>query len=80
MGMPNGRSLGLAVSRAFGDYCLKDFGLVSEPEVTYRKITDKDQFLILATDGVHYYIKLYSLLDQNQDFTYNNRIMMYVCM
>ena len=52
--MPNGRSLGLAVSRAFGDYCLKDFGLVSEPEVTYRKITSKDQFLILATDGVIY--------------------------
>ncbi|CAF2101011.1 unnamed protein product [Brassica napus] len=51
VGMPNGRSLGLAVSRAFGDYCLKDFGLVSEPEVTYRKITSKDQFLILATDG-----------------------------
>jgi serine/threonine protein phosphatase PrpC len=50
--MPNGGSLGLAVSRAFGDYCLKDFGLVSEPEVTYRKITDKDQFLILATDGM----------------------------
>ncbi|KAL0743341.1 hypothetical protein Bca4012_084854 [Brassica carinata] len=52
VGMPNGKSLGLAVSRAFGDYCLKDFGLVSEPEVTYRKITSKDQFLILATDGV----------------------------
>ncbi|XP_018514817.1 probable protein phosphatase 2C 41 isoform X2 [Brassica rapa] len=52
VGMPNGRSLGLAVSRAFGDYCLKDFGLVSEPEVTYRKITSKDQFLILATDGM----------------------------
>ncbi|CAN6886267.1 unnamed protein product [Brassica oleracea] len=52
VGMPNGRSLGLAVSRAFGDYCLKDFGLVSEPEVSYRKITSKDQFLILATDGM----------------------------
>ncbi|KAJ0264265.1 protein phosphatase 2C 41 [Hirschfeldia incana] len=52
VGMPNGRSLGLAVSRAFGDYCLKDFGIVSEPEVRYRKITSKDQFLILATDGM----------------------------
>ncbi|XP_024015151.1 probable protein phosphatase 2C 41 isoform X2 [Eutrema salsugineum] len=52
VGMPNGESLGLAVSRAFGDYCLKDFGLVSVPAVTYRKITEKDQFLILATDGM----------------------------
>lgn len=61
VGMPNGGSLGLAVSRAFGDYCLKDFGLVSEPEVTYRKITDKDQFLILATDGVIYHILYHTI-------------------
>ncbi|XP_010524561.1 PREDICTED: probable protein phosphatase 2C 41 isoform X2 [Tarenaya hassleriana] len=52
MCMPNRDSPGLAVSRAFGDYCLKDFGLISKPDVTYREITDKDQFLILATDGV----------------------------
>ena len=66
VGMPNGRSLGLAVSRAFGDYCLKDFGLVSVPEVTYRKITDKDQFLILATDGVKYQIFI-STFESNQN-------------
>lgn len=43
---------GLAISRAFGDYFIKDFGLISEPEVTERKITRRDQFVILATDGV----------------------------
>lgn len=76
--MPNGRSLGLAVSRAFGDYCLKDFGLVSIPEVTYRKITDKDQFLILATDGVIYQI-IYLLLKLNQDIDIYN-LHYHVCM
>ncbi|GAB4855616.1 Probable protein phosphatase 2C 73 [Ancistrocladus abbreviatus] len=43
---------GLAMSRAFGDHCVKDFGLISVPEVTQRSITSKDQFIVLATDGV----------------------------
>ncbi|XP_031277161.1 probable protein phosphatase 2C 34 [Pistacia vera] len=50
--MPNGETPGLAISRAFGDYCVKDFGLISVPHVTLRDITRKDQFVILATDGV----------------------------
>ncbi|CAH9136748.1 unnamed protein product [Cuscuta epithymum] len=51
----NGEELegpGLAISRAFGDYYFKDFGLISEPEVMFRNITFRDQFAILATDGV----------------------------
>lgn len=54
--MPNGNTLegpGLAISRAFGDHYIKDFGLISEPELTHRRITSKDQFVILATDGVN---------------------------
>lgn len=53
--MPNGETPGgpgLALSRAFGDYFIKDFGLISEPEVTQRNINRDDQFIILATDGV----------------------------
>ncbi|XP_031402121.1 probable protein phosphatase 2C 34 [Punica granatum] len=50
--LPDGESPGLAMSRAFGDYCVKDFGLISEPEVTQRNITSEDQFVVLATDGV----------------------------
>ncbi|XP_020238497.1 probable protein phosphatase 2C 34 [Cajanus cajan] len=50
--MPNGKTPGLAISRAFGDYCLKDFGLISVPDVTQRKLTTRDEFVILATDGV----------------------------
>ncbi|XP_028086694.1 probable protein phosphatase 2C 34 [Camellia sinensis] len=50
--LPDEESPGLAMSRAFGDYCVKDFGLVSVPEVTHRQITGKDQFVVLATDGV----------------------------
>ncbi|KAJ9180300.1 hypothetical protein P3X46_008567 [Hevea brasiliensis] len=50
--LPDEESPGLAMSRAFGDYCIKDFGLISVPEVTQRHITSKDQFVVLATDGV----------------------------
>lgn len=45
-------SPGLAISRAFGDHYIKGFGLISEPEITERKISPTDQFAILATDGV----------------------------
>lgn len=50
--LPNGECPGLAMSRAFGDYCVKDYGLISVPEVTQRHITSRDQFVVLATDGV----------------------------
>lgn len=52
MWLPDEESPGLAMSRAFGDYCIKQFGLISVPEVTQRSITSRDQFVVLATDGV----------------------------
>lgn len=50
--LPNNDSPGLAMARAFGDFCLKDFGLISVPDISYRRITEKDEFIVLATDGV----------------------------
>ena len=50
--VPHREAPGLAMSRAFGDYCVKDYGVISAPEVTQRRITARDQFVILATDGV----------------------------
>ncbi|CAH2037395.1 unnamed protein product [Thlaspi arvense] len=50
--LPNSDSPGLAMARAFGDFCLKDYGLISVPDINYRRLTDRDQFIILATDGV----------------------------
>ncbi|CAM0912235.1 unnamed protein product [Alopecurus aequalis] len=49
--LPNNDSPGLAMARAFGDFCLKDYGLISVPEISYRRLTEKDEFIILATDG-----------------------------
>lgn len=50
--LPNSNSPGLAMARAFGDFCLKDYGLISVPDVSYRRLTEKDEFVVLATDGV----------------------------
>ncbi|WOK91384.1 putative protein phosphatase 2C 51 isoform X1 [Canna indica] len=41
----------LATSRSIGDYYLKPF-VISEPDVTVTERTDKDEFLILASDGL----------------------------
>ncbi|KAG8386588.1 hypothetical protein BUALT_Bualt03G0163900 [Buddleja alternifolia] len=50
--LPNSDSPGLAMARAFGDFCLKDFGLISKPDVYHHHITERDEFVVLATDGV----------------------------
>ncbi|XP_039116294.1 protein phosphatase 2C 51-like [Dioscorea cayenensis subsp. rotundata] len=41
----------LATSRSIGDYYLKPY-VISEPEVTVVDRTEKDEFIILATDGL----------------------------
>ncbi|GMP64826.1 hypothetical protein CsSME_00025911 [Camellia sinensis var. sinensis] len=50
--LPNSDSPGLAMARAFGDFCLKDFGLISVPDIYYHHLTERDEFIILASDGV----------------------------
>eukprot|EP00250_Pteridium_aquilinum_P020754 c24933_g1_i1 orf=979-2106(+) len=50
--LPHRNAPGLAMARALGDYCLKNYGVISEPEVTYRRLTKKDEFVVLASDGV----------------------------
>lgn len=52
--LPDEDSPGLAMARAFGDFCLKDFGLISTPQIAYRKLSEKDEFVVLATDGVRH--------------------------
>lgn len=50
--LPNEDSPGLAMSRAFGDVMLKDYGVICEPQVFHRVLTAEDRFLVLASDGV----------------------------
>uniref|UniRef100_A0A1J3DUG8 protein-serine/threonine phosphatase n=1 Tax=Noccaea caerulescens TaxID=107243 RepID=A0A1J3DUG8_NOCCA len=50
--LPYDNAPGLAMARAFGDFCLKDYGVISIPEFSHRVLTDRDQFIVLASDGV----------------------------
>lgn len=50
--LPHDDSPGLAMSRAFGDFLLKNHGIIAIPEVFYLRLTSRDRFLVLATDGV----------------------------
>ncbi|KAL6561592.1 hypothetical protein OROMI_017193 [Orobanche minor] len=43
---------GLAMARAFGDFCLKEYGVISIPEFSHRTLSDRDKFIVLASDGV----------------------------
>jgi len=50
--LPDENSPGLAMSRAFGDFMLKDYGIIAIPEISHRTLTSSDQFIVLASDGV----------------------------
>jgi serine/threonine protein phosphatase PrpC len=50
--LPDDDSPGLAMSRAFGDFILKNHGVIAIPDIYYRRLNSNDQFIILATDGV----------------------------
>ncbi|GAB2272120.1 hypothetical protein Dimus_006939 [Dionaea muscipula] len=50
--LPDEDTPGLAMTRAFGDFCLKEYGLISLPQLFFRKLTTRDEFVVLATDGV----------------------------
>jgi serine/threonine protein phosphatase PrpC len=50
--LPHEDTPGLAMARAFGDLCLKDYGVISAPDVTHRRLTEQDKFVVLASDGV----------------------------
>ncbi|CAN6571742.1 unnamed protein product [Malus baccata var. baccata] len=58
---------GLAMARAFGDFCLKEYGVISIPEFSHRILTDRDQFIVLASDGV----KISSLIISYFDILYS---------
>lgn len=47
-----GETLGLAMSRSLGDSIAHQHGVSADPEITEQPITDGDEFLILATDGL----------------------------
>ncbi|CAI5489305.1 unnamed protein product [Closterium sp. Naga37s-1] len=50
--LPRERSPGLVPSRAFGDFVVKVYGVIAEPDILIRHLTSEDEFIILASDGL----------------------------
>ena len=48
--------VGLAMSRSLGDHNMKQIGVIANPVITHHMITEQDEFLILASDGVWEFI------------------------
>ena len=42
----------LMLSRCFGDWNIKEYGVIVEPHISKTEITDEDSYLIIASDGV----------------------------
>jgi len=49
---------GLAMARSLGDHLVKSIGVIAEPVVTFKQVDlCKDQFLVMASDGVWEFIE-----------------------
>jgi protein phosphatase 2C family protein 2/3 len=53
---PEFTHIGLAMGRSLGDHAVKSVGVISEPVVSFHQLTDEDEFMIIATDGVWEFI------------------------
>ena len=55
--LPNKTIPGLVRARAWasGEYQLEEYHEISKPEIMTQRLSKKDEFVVLATDGVHIY-------------------------
>ena len=56
--LPKDRLPGCAFTRSIGDSVAERVGCYAEPEIDRIELTDKDRYLILASDGVFEFIKV----------------------
>ena len=42
----------LIISRSFGDWNIKDFGVIVDPHVTKFELNEEDLFCVIASDGI----------------------------
>ena len=46
----------------------KNHGIIAVPDISYRRLSSNDQFLVLATDGVRSISFIQKSVQQNKDF------------
>lgn len=55
--MKNIQMPGLAMTRSFGDKAGRKAGTNGDPEMLTHKISEKDKFIVIASDGVWEYLE-----------------------
>ena len=45
------------MSRSIGDFVAQTVGVIPEPEIIHREISETDKFIILASDGLWEFIE-----------------------
>ena len=63
---------GLAMTRSFGDRVAATIGVVCEPEILEYELTDKDKFVLIASDGIWEFISSSEVVDIIKDFYIKN--------
>ena len=61
-------SIGLALTRCFGDQILSQVGISCEPEIKEFFFEENDKFIIIATDGLWEYISSQECVDMVKNF------------
>eukprot|EP00096_Caligus_rogercresseyi_P009619 TRINITY_DN3291_c0_g1_i1.p1 TRINITY_DN3291_c0_g1~~TRINITY_DN3291_c0_g1_i1.p1 ORF type:complete len:350 (+),score=77.95 TRINITY_DN3291_c0_g1_i1:25-1074(+) len=60
----------LSMSRSLGDFELRPFGVISEPDITRLRIKhSKDQFLVLVTDGITFVLSDKEIVETIKSFS-----------
>ena len=63
---------GLAMTRSFGDRVAATIGVICEPEILEYELSDKDKFVLIASDGVWEFMSSSEVVDIIKDFYIKN--------
>jgi len=61
---------GTAFTRSIGDAVAANIGVTAEPEIVTRSLTEKDKYLVIASDGVFEFLtnqEVISIVDESDD-------------
>ena len=60
---PAHTEVGLAMSRSLGDHAVRPVGVIADPVITSHPLIPRDEFLVLATDGVWEFVTSQDAID-----------------
>mmetsp|Transcript_2317 Transcript_2317/g.5349 ORF Transcript_2317/g.5349 Transcript_2317/m.5349 type:complete len:1111 (-) Transcript_2317:279-3611(-) len=66
--LPNKGCPGVAFTRSLGDEMAESIGCISNPEVLRRKLTSRDKFVVIASDGVFEFLSSQTVVDMVRKF------------